>query len=152
MKNWCQIKLISMEYLQCSVFMGACAIINSELVIPCDVNGACEFWSSTHTGSQLHRCWCQFWVGNIYQYSAFGTCAELLSQPGLLVCGLKSLWLAPVRVMSLLPLEVQTFTEGTTCSVIALTSPMKVWYHLTCLTWTFEDSGLLRTETLNTLI
>lgn len=35
-----------MPYLQCSVFIGACAVINSKLVIPCDVNGGCEFWSS----------------------------------------------------------------------------------------------------------
>lgn len=35
-----------MEYLQCSVFTGACAIISSKLVVPCDANGACEFWSS----------------------------------------------------------------------------------------------------------
>lgn len=32
--------------MQCNVFMGAWAVINSKLVLPGDVNGACEFWSS----------------------------------------------------------------------------------------------------------
>lgn len=41
-----QIKLISVPCLQCSVFIGVCALIDSELVIPCDVNRGCELWSS----------------------------------------------------------------------------------------------------------
>lgn len=134
--------------------MGAWAIINSKLVIPGDVNGACEFWSSAQGCRPIldHSC---IAAGASFEWVVFTDTAHLalLSQPGLLVCGLKSLCLALVRVTFLLPLEVQTFTECTMCAVVDLTSPMKAWYQLfKFLTWAFKDYGLLRTETLSTLI
>lgn len=94
-----KIKLIRVQYFQCSVFIGACALIDSELVIPCDVNRGYELWSS------VRDCWpildqsCvaanassgSGWM--IFPgYGAFSSWVELVAQPSLPLRGFRPLW------------------------------------------------------------
>lgn len=154
-KEWCQIKLISVQYLQCSVFIGACAVIDSELVIPCDVNRGCELWSSARGCWSIPNQSCVAANGSAgsgwVMFPGYGAFGAWLAQPGL-----SPLWIQiSVTVMPMLPLDAQAFNACTTCAVVYLTLPV---IHCESLArahfslWAFKDCDLLRTKTSSTLI
>lgn len=106
-KEGCRIKLLSVRYLQRGVFIGVCAAIDSELVIPCDVNRGYELWSGARGCRPVldlscvtaHACAGFGWV--IFPdtvHSALG----LSLWPGLALWfrGFESLWLASVMVFA----------------------------------------------------
>lgn len=161
--EWSRIKLISVQYLQCSVFIGVCVLIDSELVIPCDVNRGYELWSSARgcrpvldqSCIAVNTCagfeWVIFpdtvhlalglslWPGLAFSFVDSNPFGWLLWQ--LCPCCLR------MRRPSLsAPPRVLWFIQP------YLWFTVEVWHEPTSLIWALKGSDLLRTETPSTLI
>lgn len=115
---------MSVPCLQCSVFIGVCALVDSELVIPCDVNRGCELWSGApgcwptldQTCIAANACADFEWV--IFPDTVCSVCwAELVAWAGLLICGFTSLWLVG-------------FCDS--CACVALRCAGLCWVHHMC--------------------
>lgn len=153
-----QIKLISVPCLQCSVFIGVCALIDSELVIPCHVNRGCELWSGApgcwptldQTCIAANACADFEWV--IFPDTVCSVCwADLVARAGLLVCGFTSLRLVGFCDSYCLCYFAMRRPLLSAPHVLWFIRPylwftVKVWCEPTSLVWAFNKPEPLRTE------